>query len=380
MRAIGLAFVILAAAGALSSCRTRPRIEPPDLPVPSIDSSADRPSSASTESSASTDSSSAEPSSADPSSADPSSADPSSADPSSAELSPSRSDGSVDTAAAQPAGRARLRGRDDVVVRVGGRPVLESDLSGIFLYFFRDAWYEAIGYLIEREIVAAEAVRLDVRLREAEVAPALERELALQESEVRARFGDEVSLESFVADNFKEGMDAYRGRIEEIVRNRLLRDRVIRYSERLEETVDLRRIVVEARAEAEDLRSRVAAGADFEVLAREHSIVLSRSEGGRLERVRRGFLDPELESVAFSLDVGETSPVIEVEQDGRTLYHLIRVIRRNPGNRVSYGAVREEIAAELERRPVTQLEVLQWNRVQSRRYPVEYATAETPAR
>ena len=258
------------------------------------------------------------------------------------------------------------------VVRVAGRAIGTADLADVFQYFFRDAYYEAIGYLIENEIVRAEAVRLGVMLTRDELEPAVDHELELQSGELAAQFGGEVSLEEFVADNFKLDLEAYRERVTDVVRSRLLRDRIIRYSLLREGSVDVRRIAVADRALAEEIERKIEAGADFDVLAKQHSLALSRGREGLLEEVRRGFLPPEVDQAVFSLEPRETTPILEVVEDGGTHYDLYRLIRREPAQRVSYGAVRDQIVTDLDARPVAPLEVLQWNRAVARRYPVEY--------
>lgn len=69
----------------------------------------------------------------------------------------------------------------------------------------------------------------------------------------------------------------------------------------------------------EDLKGKIADGADFAELAGEHSDCPSGSNGGSLGAFGRGQMVKAFEDSAFSLDAGETSDVIETEFG----YHLI---------------------------------------------------------
>ncbi len=284
-----------------------------------------------------------------------------STDPSAgSDVAPARSD-----AAGPDASRAPR-----VLATVGERVVDANDLADAALYFFRESYYESLAYLIGREIARAEAARLGVRVERDEVERAVERELDQQRNELRVQFGGEITLEQFAEDNFGEDPESYRERVHAIVRDKMLRDRVIRYSLVRDGSIDVRELAVEERALAEEIRAAAIEGAEFATLVEKHSVLATRRDGGRIARVRAGFFPSPIEAAVSELEVGEVSPVLEVERDGRSLYHLYRVIRRVPGDRVPFGAVRDSILAELDDSPVTSLEVLQWNRSRERLYPV----------
>jgi parvulin-like peptidyl-prolyl isomerase len=92
------------------------------------------------------------------------------------------------------------------------------------------------------------------------------------------------------------------------------------------EQVHAAHILVSARAEAEELRSQLSAGADFAELARLASLDAStRPAGGDLGWSPPGYLlVPEVDQAAWALAPGETSDVIE-----STLgYHIVRLVER----------------------------------------------------
>lgn len=69
----------------------------------------------------------------------------------------------------------------------------------------------------------------------------------------------------------------------------------------------------------EDVKGKIADGADFGELAGEISDCPSGSNGGSLGTFGRGQMVKAFEDAAFGLDAGETSDVIETEFG----YHLV---------------------------------------------------------
>lgn len=96
------------------------------------------------------------------------------------------------------------------------------------------------------------------------------------------------------------------------------------------------------RARAEELRERIASGADFAELARRHSDdPASAAEGGDLGWIERGQLLPELESVLLELPVDSISDVVPT----RLGFHIVRVTERaSPAFEEVRAEYRNEIA------------------------------------
>jgi parvulin-like peptidyl-prolyl isomerase len=85
------------------------------------------------------------------------------------------------------------------------------------------------------------------------------------------------------------------------------------------------------------VRNQLKAGADFEAMARLHS---ERAEESiDLGLFKQGELAPEFEAVAFSLDVGEVSPVFSTQYG----LHVITVTERRPAEAKPFDTVREEV-------------------------------------
>lgn len=100
----------------------------------------------------------------------------------------------------------------------------------------------------------------------------------------------------------------------------------------------------QARAKADALHARLAAGADFAALARAESDDLgSIKSGGDIGFVPRGATAAEFEAVAYSLPVGELSKVVRTEYG----FHILRVEERQAQ---AYEAVKANIANDLAHR------------------------------
>jgi len=93
----------------------------------------------------------------------------------------------------------------------------------------------------------------------------------------------------------------------------------------------------EAYEELRQLRKRLQAGENFEDVARKHSD--KADEHIDLGFFKRGELAEEFEVVAFSLDVGEISPIFATPFG----YHLITVTERKPATPKPFDEVRPQV-------------------------------------
>ncbi len=85
-----------------------------------------------------------------------------------------------------------------------------------------------------------------------------------------------------------------------------------------------RHILVDTEALCEELKSKIAGGADFAELAREHSSCPSGSSGGDLGSFGPGQMVPEFDTVVFSANVNEVQGPVKTQFG----YHLLEVTSR----------------------------------------------------
>ena len=101
-----------------------------------------------------------------------------------------------------------------------------------------------------------------------------------------------------------------------------------------------------ARQRVEDLRRRIAAGKDFAEIAKKHSdCIRTKQTGGDLGYIKRGFMPPKFDEVAFSLKMGQVSEVIETQFG----YHIIRAVDKKPAGYVPLEDVKDFINKYLQR-------------------------------
>ena len=104
-------------------------------------------------------------------------------------------------------------------------------------------------------------------------------------------------------------------------------------------------ILVADEKEAKAMLDELAKGANFEDLAKAHSIDATASRGGDVGYFRVGQLVPDFEKACLKLDVGQTSDVVRTQFG----YHIIRLTgRKEPGIK-SYDEAKSAIEAELKK-------------------------------
>lgn len=99
----------------------------------------------------------------------------------------------------------------------------------------------------------------------------------------------------------------------------------------------------EAKTQLEKLKADIAGGASFEDLAKEHSACTSSAQGGSLGTFGRGQMVPEFEEVAFDMQPGEISDIVETQFG----YHLIKVTGRDEAGTRSLEEVNEQLKGYL---------------------------------
>jgi len=91
----------------------------------------------------------------------------------------------------------------------------------------------------------------------------------------------------------------------------------------------------------QELRRRVLAGEDFQVLAKQYSEDVHAAEGGLSQWIGRQEMIPVIDEVIFNLRVGEISEIIETPMG----YHVFRLEEKEKGHTSDLEEVRDRIMA-----------------------------------
>ncbi|MFO7578070.1 MAG: peptidyl-prolyl cis-trans isomerase [Pelovirga sp.] len=210
---------------------------------------------------------------------------------------------------------------------------------------------QLLNQLLERELLLAEAERLEVALSAAEIEAAM----VEMRGEYDAAEFEQVLLRS--GQSFESWRDS--------LRLQLLTDKVIaatvgrqiditeqemeayyhahREAFRRPLEVRVRQMLFRTHEEALVVKKLLQDGADFATLAQQHSVSPDSAEGGFLGYVSAGYLPPEFDAVIFRLPLRQVSEPVETSYG----YHLFQVDRRRKAGLRPYAAVREEIAGRL---------------------------------
>jgi len=205
--------------------------------------------------------------------------------------------------------------------------------------------------IIDRELVLAEADRLDISIAPSEVEAALleyrkdypegsfqeilrERGITIEALKTELKGG--LLMEKVVRQAVYSGIQVSDEEVLKYYReNRKDFDRP--------EQVRARQIVVATQEEGQELLGLLRQGRDFSEIARERSLSPDGEQGGDLGFFARGEMPTEFEDVTFSLPVGRLSDLVKSEYG----YHIFLVDEKRRAARTSLDEAREEILRAL---------------------------------
>lgn len=264
---------------------------------------------------------------------------------------------------------------DQVVATVGGEIILLSEVQEQYAYFKQqqpelpeDYRCIVLQNIIIQKLLINQAKLDSVEVKDEEV----ENQLNARIERLRLYFNqDDKAIEEF----YGQGIEEIKEQTRSDMRNQLLAERmqgqitekatvtpseVKRFFSNIPKDslpyfnaeVEIREIIYkpkvnatqreEARRKAEELRTRIIKdGEDFATLARKYSEDPgSGSQGGDLGMQKRGTFVPEFEAMAYKLEKGQISPVIETEFG----FHILELMERR-GNliRIRHILIKPEI-------------------------------------
>jgi len=210
---------------------------------------------------------------------------------------------------------------------------------------------QMVHRLIERELVYAEAERIDLRLTPDELDEAV--------ADLRGNYSAEEYRQVLreAGQSEQSWKQALKQRLMTIKVSSAVLGSQVQVSEKEAETYYLankdefrrpaelraRQMLFENIEDAEAVLKLLKKGGDFATLAKEHSLSPDREDGGNLGYFSRGQLPPEFDKVLFTLGAGQLSDPVESPYG----VHLFLVERRRKAGLRPYAAVKHEIIAKL---------------------------------
>lgn len=257
----------------------------------------------------------------------------------------------------------------DYVAKVDGEKILQTELDEVLRSQYGA---EVLDTLINNKIIELEAKKEDI---------------TVSDETIQAEY-DELVESYGGADTIQAIFDGY-GLTEESVKDNIrmyqLTKAVVAKSieltdEEIEqyfednkdsygqaEQVVASHILLEDEATAKEVLEKIQAGEDFEELAKSYSKDTETSaNGGDLGYISRGQMDESFEEVAFSLEKGAVSEVVQTPEG----YHIIKVTNKVPAEEAELEDVKDEVYAALLEERVSE-EYMTWLTEKKEQYEIE---------
>lgn len=107
----------------------------------------------------------------------------------------------------------------------------------------------------------------------------------------------------------------------------------------------------EAKVKAENLLEQIKNGADFAELAKSNSVCPSAPKGGDLGFFPKGQMVPAFEKVAFELEIGQISDVVETDYG----YHIIKATGHKDASTIPFDQAKDSIIKYLTQKKQSEL-------------------------
>lgn len=211
--------------------------------------------------------------------------------------------------------------------------------------------------LITTTLVDQEAKKANITVTDADIEAEIE--------DLRTQFGGEDALNSALAQSSMTLDDLKAQMPLQVEIRKLLEPQVTVTDDEIstyyndykdsfneEEQVRASHILVETQEEADEILQQLKDGADFATLAQEKSTDTgSKDNGGDLDFFTKGEMVTEFSDAAFSLQVGETSGVVQTDYG----YHIIKVTDRKEAKEYTLEEKKDEIQKTLISQKVSEM-------------------------
>ena len=254
-------------------------------------------------------------------------------------------------------------GQDREVARVGDVVLRESHVYERLLSAHPKLALDAVDLLVCDVLVAQHARQFGIVVPQERVDALVAEEEQLLRRQIADELGATMDLATYVWRLFGMREADWRTVLRLRTAQRLYQGYVIRYLALREDRVQVRFLVHKDQAQADEVVAKVRQGADFGTLALRLSEDDSRRDGGLLPPFARGSQHPVAE-VAFSLQKGQVSAPFRGRWRDEERWFVVYCLEHLPGRSLPFGAVRDEIDADLASRAIGAFErtayLLRW--------------------
>ncbi|MCO1601651.1 peptidylprolyl isomerase [Desulfosporosinus nitroreducens] len=232
--------------------------------------------------------------------------------------------------------------KENIVAKVNGVKITQSELNEILL---QQGGKDALDTLIQQSIIKQEAKKQKIQVSESDI----DKELTI----LKETFGSEdaftqaLETNGITLDALKENilLNLEVKRIME-ANSPITEEEIQQYFETNKESlgtieeVKASHILVETEELAQEVKTKLSAGADFAELAKQYSTDENSKElGGDLGFFARGDMEKEFEEVAFSLIVGQVSDPVKTTYG----YHIIKADDKKEAKEAAFEESKDKI-------------------------------------
>jgi parvulin-like peptidyl-prolyl isomerase len=236
---------------------------------------------------------------------------------------------------------------DTVVRRVGDQEIRASDVFQLLDMASPGLTADATDELVLMVIVQQEAQREGVDVSDAVLEAEVDRTLAEQRARFAMEVRSDVTLEEFVQARHGWDAPAFREVVRRGVLGNLLLDRVVRLSTFRTTRDELQLILVTDEALAQEIAGKLADGASFSVLARNHSGHPSAPDGGFMPPLPLGVAVP-LVGGRETLEPGDFLGPAPITLGDVDYWRIVRLVDRLQGDTQPWSVLGARVEADLE--------------------------------
>jgi hypothetical protein len=256
------------------------------------------------------------------------------------------------------------------LARLDGEVIRAADVFA-HLYFSAHAQtVESVKQTLIHRLVERESARLGVELPAEVFATEVADVFEQHRRQVQAITQGSMTLEEYVAETYRLPYERFEEWVREDLRRTMLAHRLVLVTLLREPRLQFRIIQTADRSLAEQILDKLKRGADFGVLAREHSEDAAAPMGG-LYPALPTTLDYPLVARALDLEDGGFDEIREVQTQKGLRYRILQLMARMDADDDPFDLLLDKVEKELEGRNISALELDAWMRIMENRYALQ---------